>query len=139
MSQFGPSFKTYQKLWRETISIGSVTAMDWNLTYIKENGKDNIMKMVQVKLLLIILNIGKRGSYKLNSVDRNAGHQFNVCTIFANIARGGSHWLIGGHQVNVCTIFANIGRMVGIWFLHLCGTVKQKTTWLLCHTSTIHL
>ena len=31
-------------------------AMDWNLTYTKKNGKDNYMKMVQVKRLLVILN-----------------------------------------------------------------------------------
>ena len=30
--------------------------MNWNLTYTKKNGKDNFMKMVQVKRLLVILN-----------------------------------------------------------------------------------
>ena len=30
--------------------------MDRNLTYTKKNGKDNYMKMVQVKRLLVILN-----------------------------------------------------------------------------------
>ena len=36
--------------------INETIIMDWNLTYIKKNGKDNYIKVVPVKRLLVILN-----------------------------------------------------------------------------------